>query len=142
MCNYGFMTQSRILEKYMINRRPKRIGLLTLPLHDNYGGLLQAIALYTYLSHMGHSVTLIRKVPYQAGWKRMVLGLLRRMPFQDVRAVRSTYLNSQKHEKFINSIIKNQSEHLATSEELQKLVKDVQFDYIVVGSDQVWRFEY
>ena len=40
-----------------------RIGILTLPLHTNYGGILQAYALQTVLERMGHEVTLIDK-----GW--------------------------------------------------------------------------
>lgn len=31
-----------------------RIGILTLPLHTNYGGILQAYALQTVLKRMGH----------------------------------------------------------------------------------------
>lgn len=33
-----------------------RIGILTLPLHTNYGGILQAYALQTVLEKMGHEV--------------------------------------------------------------------------------------
>lgn len=33
-----------------------RIGILTLPLHTNYGGILQAYALQTVLERMGHEV--------------------------------------------------------------------------------------
>ena len=36
-----------------------RIGILTLPLHTNYGGILQAYALQTVLKRMGHDATLI-----------------------------------------------------------------------------------
>ena len=38
-----------------------RIGILTLPLHTNYGGILQAYALQTTLERMGHKVFLIEK---------------------------------------------------------------------------------
>lgn len=31
-----------------------RIGILTLPLHTNYGGILQAYALQTVLERMGY----------------------------------------------------------------------------------------
>lgn len=31
-----------------------KIGILTLPLYTNYGGLLQAFALQTVLKRMGH----------------------------------------------------------------------------------------
>ena len=33
-----------------------KIGILTLPLHTNYGGILQAWALQTVLQRMGHDV--------------------------------------------------------------------------------------
>ena len=38
-----------------------KIGILTLPLHTNYGGILQAYALQTVLERMGHEVCLIEK---------------------------------------------------------------------------------
>ena len=36
-----------------------RIAVVTLPLHTNYGGLLQAFALKNVLEGMGHSVTVL-----------------------------------------------------------------------------------
>lgn len=49
-----------------------KIGVLTLPLHTNYGGILQAYALQTVLERMGHEVCLIerRVKPYRLPlWK-------------------------------------------------------------------------
>lgn len=40
-----------------------RIGILTMPLHINYGGILQAYALKTVLERMGHEVLVINE-PY------------------------------------------------------------------------------
>lgn len=40
-----------------------RIGILTLPLHANYGGILQAYALQTILERMGHKVQVIH-IPF------------------------------------------------------------------------------
>ena len=39
-----------------------RIGILTLPLHVNYGGILQAYALQTVLERMGHEVVVFDKI--------------------------------------------------------------------------------
>ena len=36
-----------------------RIGILTLPLHTNYGGILQTYALQTVLERMGHEASVI-----------------------------------------------------------------------------------
>lgn len=48
-----------------------RIGILTLPLHTNYGGILQAYALQTVLERMGHEVVIfdcpLRKLNCQFG---------------------------------------------------------------------------
>ena len=62
-----------------------RIGILTLPLNQNYGGILQAYALQTVLERLGHEVRVVEwkrpyglpfyKMPYVYG-KRMVMNLL------------------------------------------------------------------
>ena len=38
-----------------------KIAILTLPLHTNYGGILQAYALQTILGRMGHDVHVIER---------------------------------------------------------------------------------
>ena len=38
-----------------------KIGVLTLPLHNNYGGLLQAYALKEVLQSLGHEVIFINR---------------------------------------------------------------------------------
>ena len=54
-----------------------KIGILTLPLHSNYGGILQAYALYTTLQRMGHTVTLIDDKVYSIDTLKEKLSLLR-----------------------------------------------------------------
>lgn len=125
-----------------------RIGILTLPLHTNYGGILQAYALQTVLERMGHEVCLIvkRRNPLRlplwkaplAYSKRIVKNLTghpfpifyeQKMNHEDVTIRQHT-------DKFINKYIK------------QKMVddfseiKETDFDAIVVGSDQIWRPKY
>lgn len=52
-----------------------RIGILTLPLHTNYGGILQAYALQTVLERMGHELHVIeiKKQPLSIPVIRMPL---------------------------------------------------------------------
>lgn len=38
-----------------------KIGILTLPLHTNYGGILQAFALQTVFERMGHAVKVLSR---------------------------------------------------------------------------------
>ena len=48
-----------------------KIAIVTLPLHSNYGGILQAYALQTILQKMGHDVLFVKypqkneALPYQ-----------------------------------------------------------------------------
>mgnify|MGYP000908442356 FL=1 len=122
-----------------------RIGILTLPLHTNYGGILQAYALQTVLERMGHEASVITtpnkaelpvwKWPYSYP-KRMIrkyiLGKNEPVFFE-------SYYNRvypQYTLQFINKYI-----HFFEVGELLDL-KEKDFDAFVVGSDQVWRPEY
>ena len=49
-----------------------KIAILTLPLHYNYGGILQAWAMQTVLVQMGHSVEILMP-KQQQGHKKMRL---------------------------------------------------------------------
>ena len=49
-----------------------RIAVVSLPLHTNYGGLLQSFALKKYLESHGHDVTVLDirdKMPLPKWWK-------------------------------------------------------------------------
>lgn len=123
-----------------------KIGILTLPLHTNYGGILQAYALQTVLERMGHEVKVIQKER-----ERLTVPIWK-MPFvYPFRAVRKWTWNKEapiffekiiEHEypiitqhiqRFIDSYI-----HLHLVKKLDD-IKEKDFDAIVVGSDQVWR---
>lgn len=125
-----------------------KIGVLTLPLHTNYGGILQAYALQTVLERMGHEVYLIEKrrkslklplwkAPLSYG-KRIVKNLTGHpFPiFYEQKINRETQIIRQNTDKFISKYIK------------RKIVNDYydiqenDFDAIVVGSDQIWRPKY
>ena len=128
-----------------------RIGILTLPLHTNYGGILQAYALQTVLERMGHEVCLIEKSPYLRlpAWKApLVYGkrVLKNMIgcpcpiFYEQQVNRKIrYENPiirQNTDKFINKYIKRRIFNDFSE------IKEKDFDAIVVGSDQVWRPRY
>ena len=128
-----------------------RIGILTLPLHTNYGGILQAYALQTVLERMGHEVCLIEKTQYLhlPAWKApLVYGkrVLKNMIgrpcpiFYEQQVNRKIrYENPiirQNTDKFINKYIKRR-----IFKDFSE-IKEKDFDAIVVGSDQVWRPKY
>lgn len=127
-----------------------KIGILTLPLHTNYGGILQAYALQTVLERMGHDVVVfqndyigIKKFPF---WK---------MPILWSKRLYRKYITNRNIDIFLEQKRKREYPVLSrnTSRFVQKYIhtfhvkslSDIpfkEFDAIVVGSDQVWRPAY
>lgn len=124
-----------------------KIGILTLPLHANYGGILQAYALQTVLGRMGHEVSLIDRTLYWgAGPMRRTLVYANRVLkmamgknvefFKERKADELRRIPRQHTELFIKGHIRRRSVVRYGQ------VRRRDYDAIVVGSDQVWRPEY
>lgn len=132
-----------------------KIGILTQPLKNNYGGILQAYALQTVLSRLGHEVILINRTYAFPSLKikcRRILSVL--------KAVYKIYLRKDRGYKIMNpfayefsnrtiimehSFVKKHiklSKPLRSSRELKEYIKGVKLDCYIVGSDQVWRKPY
>ncbi len=109
----------------------KKIGTLAFfhPKTRNYGAVLQAFALSKTVQQLGYEVELIdirpalRKKSYLASLKNKVKGYIEGNPFRD-------FLKSQV----------SLSKPLYSFTELKK--QAVQYNAVIVGSDQVWRPEY
>lgn len=125
-----------------------KIGILTLPLHTNYGGILQAYALQTVLERMGHKVNIIEKekgplsinkykMPFTYG-KRIAKNLMgKKVPiFYEQKYNREQPIIRQYTDQFIEKYI-----HVIKYKEFSN-IKESEYDAIVVGSDQVWRPKY
>lgn len=121
-----------------------RIGILTLPLHTNYGGILQAYALQIVLERMGHEVKVINKTAvYRLPvWKAPFVYAKRILKnicgenipvFLEQKLLKEKPIIRQNTDKFIKRYI-----HLLSVDDYS-LLKSSDFDAIVVGSDQVWR---
>lgn len=126
-----------------------KIGILTLPIAENYGGILQAIALYRYLHNQGHDVVLVYKDSYQKPLKKIVKEILLKIPFHNLKNIKTNhekYIEYQKrkafHRTFVEKEIYKISENLYTKEDLENFVNKENFDAVIVGSDQVWRKAY
>lgn len=126
-----------------------RIGILTLPLHENYGGILQAYALQKVLEGMGHDTLILDKA------RRVELPLLTKFYQYAVRTVKNILLNSKltiRYDKAYNYTIEVVRQYtypflLKHTKRLElhegyALLHQGQFDAIVVGSDQIWRPKY
>lgn len=127
-----------------------QIGLLTLPLNVNYGGILQAYALKKVLEMQGHSVILLdflasvpRRLPIKTRYlvyakrffEKCFLG--RKLLVCQDKYDRDSYLNTVSEiNKFVFSYIQS------VDYEQKNIKQRINLDAIVVGSDQVWRPAY
>ncbi|MBR4327048.1 MAG: polysaccharide pyruvyl transferase family protein [Bacteroidales bacterium] len=128
-----------------------KIGILTLPLQANYGGILQAYALQTVIEQMGHQVRVIVKSRYRRvpEWKKIFLypsRIVRKLLFNRHLAVReeSTFnnlLDKLKNKQKYTDVFVNKYIHTLPIERFSEL-KESDFDAFVVGSDQIWRTKY
>ena len=128
-----------------------KIGILTQPLHNNYGGLLQNYALQQVLKGMGHEVetmdwmaktnTLRR---WLGGWKERVLYLIDKtveLPRYQPTTKEMEVISQNTH-RFIKKYISVCHNKAATLEDFGVIAKENAFEAFVVGSDQVWRPKY
>src|SRR5690554_1564864 len=125
-----------------------KIGILTQPLHYNYGGLIQAYALQKVLKDMGHEVYTVdlpfRKTFYKK-LRRMgsrlfhkyLLGKKELHVFNNQPKNKEQKVIEQHTRKFINENI-TLTEHISLVEKINRL-KKYKFNAYIVGSDQVWR---
>ena len=126
-----------------------KIGILTQPLHNNYGGLLQNCALQQVLKGLGHEVETVDWMPASAGaiktwlWrkKETLLSLVlkdREKPSYSLTDKEKEIISRNTHrfiERYISvcpSIAKNEKEFRSIDEAHK-------YQAYVVGSDQVWR---
>ena len=139
-----------------------KLAIITQPLFDNYGGILQCYALQTILQRMGHEVIVLRRygMPLNT-W----IFLLRCVSF--LKCIIRRYLLGQKQWAIINpwalwyvpdkskwlygsrrllaQFIDNhfqQSSPLTSTDDMARWANTHPCDAFVVGSDQVWRGAY
>lgn len=120
-----------------------RIAILTLPLHTNYGGILQCYALQTVLQRMGHEVKVLDRPQYGYSYYYIY-------PLAICKRIIKRYICRKKvdiwlppHEvirKNTDKFIKRYIHHYKCRHWNSGLAD--RFDAIIVGSDQVWRPEY
>lgn len=128
-----------------------KIAILTLPLHTNYGGILQAYALQTVLQRMGHEVILLdgNTKAHNPWWhfplslakrclKKYFLGDKDTILFIEHKQNKEVPVIRQNTDKFINVHFPNRMIY----RHIEKKVHSGMFDAIIVGSDQIWRPSY
>lgn len=121
-----------------------KIGIITQPLSNNYGGLLQNWALQQVLLANGHDpITLdllVQRYPlrlrFNVAAKNFIKAIL---PGNYTKGILAPMKRSQQSDAFIQ-------QHIKTSDRIDRYKKSdilkYGLDCIIVGSDQVWRPRY
>lgn len=125
-----------------------RIGILTLPLHTNYGGILQAYALQTVLKRMGHEVVVFdtpNKAFLPPLWK-LPLSFSKRIVLKFLGKTNRVFI--ERYNNKVRSVITQHIQPFVDTYLHRKVIrsfkdlKQEDYDAIIVGSDQVWRIIY
>lgn len=129
----------------------KKIAILTLPLHGNYGGNLQCYALCKVLQSMGHEVKNINiQSKISLPWYKMPFSYSKRL-IQKIffkkkgsifyeKKLHEIYKQNQTARDFINKHIPLTKEY--NNKKSLRNFDEKEFDVYIVGSDQVWRNAY
>ena len=110
-----------------------KLAILTHPLGANYGGILQAFALSSYLKGQGHDVTVLNRQSNLPLAKRILKSVL--------VALHHPRYNNPRYKHLVSFVKKyiNYSKPLSTDGQMSGFVKGKSMDAVIVGSDQVWR---
>lgn len=130
-----------------------KIGILTLPLHTNYGGILQAYALQIVLQRIGHEVIVLNRVNGRGDHNaiidfvvRVEQGIIRLFEFLFPQLFKNLTRKEKRYiRKEINLFIAKYirlSTPLETTKSIYTCIKKNKVDAIIVGSDQCWRPRY
>ena len=113
-----------------------KIAILTHPLGINYGGILQAWALSTYIESMGHRVVVLNRENNRPFFKRVIKRVLTAIGHK-------RYVNPKYTEmvRFVKQNI-NYTRVLDSEQQLKNSIRYHGFDLVIVGSDQVWRADF
>ncbi|MBE6328085.1 MAG: polysaccharide pyruvyl transferase family protein [Bacteroidales bacterium] len=123
-----------------------KIGILTLPLHTNYGGILQAWALQTVLERMGHEVKVLsREKKYNLSpffWLvRVPSRIVRRLLGKKVGILNEVHYNKVQDQIRVN-IEPTINQYIHRDKRYLDEIKEYDYECFVVGSDQIWRPRY
>lgn len=128
-----------------------KIAILTLPLHINYGGILQAFALQTILRRMGYKTEILNN-SYNPSLFRIVLSVIKTMLLHlfgkrrelKVKSIWEQRVMYMRKSQRILSFIENHLSQTKSQLSYVGIKKTInhRFDVVIVGSDQVWRKAY
>lgn len=119
-----------------------KIGILTFHCAHNYGAVLQCYALQETLKSMGHDVHIINYRPNYLESRHPSIGYRSILSVNFIKNIQH-YKMAQESFRLFQSFERCHfmlTDICVTKDELIDLIQD--FDYIVIGSDQVWNKKY
>lgn len=127
-----------------------KIGIITLPLHVNYGGILQAYALQTALKNWGYDSEIIQrkrvrfKLPL---WKKILVYTKRAITKYLLRDSSQIIFLEEKYNREYDSVSKNTQNFIRKYILLREInsfedISETDFGCYIAGSDQIWRPRY
>lgn len=125
-----------------------KIAILTLPLHTNYGGILQAYALQTVLQRLGHDVEVLQ-TPSTSRHNPALMPLVygKRLAKKFLKDWNSPVFLERKKKREYPIIRQHTDRFIARYLNLREIrsltdVSPSDYDAFIVGSDQIWRKPY
>lgn len=125
-----------------------KIGILTVPFNNNYGGYLQCYALMSTLRKLGHDPVVInRRQNLNLSWKNRVKAFIankmgNKCRMYDRKTMEAYYaMKGINMYSFVNQYLKPMTQPLYNNTDYV-ILDSFNFEAVVVGSDQVWRPKY
>ena len=118
----------------------KKIGILTFHNVINYGGVLQCMALQDFLKAYNYEVEVINYKSKHIGKNNKLIKFSSTSNLiKSVLTLPFNYIRKKRYNNFIknNLILTNDVKNY---DELKKLCEE-KYDYVIIGSDQVWNSE-
>lgn len=120
-----------------------KIGIVTQPLLNNYGGILQNYAMQQVLKKMGHEPVTIDYIAHYNLKVFIAYTLKTILLLFSNKSKRNFNSYYRKRKSYMNSFVLDNISITEPYKRYKKsIIEDNKFEAIVVGSDQVWRKEY
>ena len=123
-----------------------KIGILTQPLHTNYGGILQCWALQHVLQEMGHEAWVVQRIRSSHTFGQYLIWQLKHVVRFVIGRPRPRWMTRKekaeirKHtQAFVDRYIRPRTSLIYSTRGLRADYASQRYDAYVVGSDQVWR---
>lgn len=120
-----------------------KIGILTVPFNNNYGGFLQAYALKTVIKNTGNEVIFIRRErPRKLWWdiKSIIKWLIGKgdyVFFREYKKRKASKFTDAFQHRYLYPMTESFNRPIT-----YQSIKKYGIDKFIVGSDQVWRYQY